>query len=312
MLSRLAESLFWIGRYVERAEDTARLLDVHVHLLLEDVPDDPQETCRDLLSVMGVPVPETGVDIRTVTDLLAFDPDTTASIVRSLTAARENARGARDTISGEMFHCLNRTFHAVPAEQRSAELLGPGTFFTFVRRFGAELHGLADSTMSRDEGWLFLVLGRSLERIDMTARLLATGIVDAGPVAALVTLLRCCSAHEAYLRTYRGPVDAVRVAEFLVLDRLFPRSVFSALREAERCVTELQPLVGRAGVADDARRALGRARTDLEYRRADELVDDLPRNLAMFQNAVATAAEAVARRYFRSASAVSWHQEVPA
>ncbi|HEV7827122.1 MAG TPA: alpha-E domain-containing protein [Mycobacteriales bacterium] len=311
MLSRLAESLFWIGRYIERAEDTARLLDVHVHLLLEDVATDPEETCRDLLAVMGVPAPESGVDIRTVTELLAFDPDTTASIVRSLTAARENARGARDTISGEMFHCLNRTYHAVPAEQRTARLLGPGSFFTFVKQRGAELHGLADSTMSRDEGWLFLVLGRSLERIDMTARLLATGIVDASSSTALVTLLRCCSAHEAYLRTYRGPVHAARVAEFLVLDRLFPRSVYSALCEAERCVTELRPLVGRAGVADDARRALGRARTDLEYRRTDELVEDLPARLTMLQNAVAAAAEAVAARYFRSASAVTWQQEVP-
>jgi uncharacterized alpha-E superfamily protein len=311
VLSRLAESLFWIGRYVERAEDTARLLDVHVHLLLEDSTAEPQETCRDLLAVMGVPAPESGVDVRAVTELLAFDPDTTASIVRSLTAARENARGARDTISGEMFHCLNRTYHSLPAEQGAARLLGPGTFFTFVKQRGAEFHGLADSTMSRDEGWLFLVLGRNLERIDMTARLLATGIVGAGSSAALVALLRCCSAHEAYLRTYRGPVEATRVAEFLLLDRLFPRSVFSALCAAERCAGELQPLVGRAGIADGARRALGRARTDLEYRRADELVDDLPGRLTMLQNAVAAAAEAVAKRYFRSASAVTWQQEVP-
>jgi hypothetical protein len=77
-------------------------------------------------------------------------------------------------------------------------------------------------------------------------------------------------------------------------------------------VAELQPLVGRAGVADDARRALGRARTDLEYRRVDELVEDLPRHLTMLQQSVAVAAEAVAKRYFRSASAVTWHQEVPA
>jgi uncharacterized alpha-E superfamily protein len=107
-------------------------------------------------------------------------------------------------------------------------------------------------------------------------------------------------------------VGAPRVAEFLLLDRLFPRSVFSALCEAERCVAELQPLVGRAGVADDARRALGRARTHLEYQRVDELVEDLPAHLTMLQDCVATAAEAIARRYFRSASAVSWQQEVPA
>jgi uncharacterized alpha-E superfamily protein len=312
VLSRLAESLFWIGRYVERAEDTARLLDVHVHLLLEDSPDDEELTCRGLLAVMGVPAPEHGVDIRAVTELLAFDPDTPASIVRSLTAARENARGVRDTISGEMFHCLNRTYHDLPARQQNAQLLGPGSFFTFVKQRGAELHGLADSTMSRDEGWLFLVLGRSLERVDMTARLLATGIVDTTSARALVTLLRCCSAHEAYLRTYHGPVDAPRVAEFLLLDRPFPRSVFASLCTAERCVTELQPLVGRAGVTDDARRAVGRARTDLEYKRVEELMADLPGHLAMLQDCVAVAAEAIAKRYFRSANAVSWQQEASA
>jgi uncharacterized alpha-E superfamily protein len=312
VLSRLAQSLFWIGRYVERAEDTSRLLDVHIHVLLEDTPPDAESTCRSLLAVMGVPAPEGLVDVRTVTDLLAFDTETPASIVSSLSAARENARGSRDAISSDMFNCLNRTYNSLPGEIRTARRLGPGPFFSFVREKGAEFHGLADSTMSRDEGWLFLVLGRSLERVDMTARLMATRAGEGPSAPSWVTLLRFCGAYEAYLRTYRGTVDASRVAEFLLLDRRFPRSMFSALKEAERCATELQPLVDRAGVADEARRALGRARTDIEYRLPEELLDQLPVHLEMLQGAVAVAAEAIAQRYFRSSTPITWRRDLPA
>lgn len=310
MLSRLAESLFWIGRYVERAEDTARLLDVHAHLVLEEGPLDAVEASRTVLSVMGVPVAAEDVSPRTVMELLAFDETTPASIVSSLVAARENARGSRDTMSSEMFNCLNRTYNELPAQVATARRIGPDRFFSFVRARGAEFHGLADSTMSRDEGWLFLVLGRNLERVDMTARLLETRLTgDASGTHSWVTLLRFCGAYEAHLRTYRGQLEPARAAEFLLLDRLFPRSVFSALRSAENCLTELQPLVGRAGVADEARRALGKARTDIEYAQPEDLLDALPSHLTMLQDAVAVASGAVARRYFRTAAPLEWHRE---
>ena len=101
--------------------------------------------------------------------------------------------------------------------------------------------------------------------------------------AELVTTLRCCSAHEAFLRTYRRRVEPDLVAEFLLLDRLFPRSAFHALGQAEECLAQLQPGAGRAGLDDEARRILGRARTDLEFRRVHELVADLPAHLASLQ-----------------------------
>ncbi|HET7399690.1 MAG TPA: alpha-E domain-containing protein [Intrasporangium sp.] len=313
MLSRLAENLFWIGRYVERAEDTTRLLDVHAHVFLEDAPLDLEGNCRTVLSVMGVPAPEGPVGISEVLELLAFDTGTAASITRSLVAARENARGARDAISSEMFNCLNRAYHRLPGEVVAARRAGPDAFFSWVRATSAEFHGLADCTMSRDEGWLFLVLGRSLERVDMTARLLATRAATSGSsTPTWVTLLRFCGAYEAHLRTYRGAMEPARVAEFLLLDRLFPRSVFSALRTAENCLIELQPLVGRAGVADEARRALGRARTSIEYGRPEELLERMPAHLEMLQAAVAVAADAVARRYFRPGEPVVWHREAGA
>ena len=164
-----------------------------------------------------------------------------------------------------------------PASWPGCRAARPTPFFTYVKERAAILNGLADSTMSRDDGWLFLVLGRSLERVDMTARLLSASFGDGTEQAELVTTLRCCSAHEAFLRTYRRRVEPDLVAEFLLLDRLFPRSAFHALELAEECLAQLQPGAGRAGLDDEARRILGRARTDLEFRRVQRAARRPPR-----------------------------------
>lgn len=307
MLSRIAESLFWIGRYTERAEDTARILDVHFHLLLEDPWVDEQAACLGLLELMGVPRPTEGdLDARRVSQLVAFDTANPSSIVGSLTAARENARGAREAISSEMWECLNATFNALPGQVATAQMTGPHPFFRYVKERAAVMAGLADATLSRDDGWRFFVLGRSLERVDMTCRLLSARFGEGAGSPGWVTLLRSCSAHEAYLRTYRRAVDASLVAEFLLLDRLFPRSVYYALALAERCLSELAPPSGRAGFDDEARRILGRVRTDLEFRRVDELVRDLPTHLAALGVATSEASTAIAGRYFRQAAPVGW------
>ncbi len=305
MLSRIAESLFWVGRYMERAEDTARILDVHVHHLLEDPWVDEDAACRALLAVMSAKVPRGPLDGASVTRALAFGTGS-SSIVGSLTAAREGARGAREAISSEMWECLNGTFNAIPSQVGAAETFGPHQFFDWVKERCAILAGQADATLSRDDGWRFLTLGRQLERVDMTARLLSARFADTSTSPEWVTTLRCCSAHEAYLRTYRRAVDASLVAEFLLLDRLFPRSVFRALTEAERCLSDLDPHPGRSGFDDEARRVLGRARTDLEFRRVGELLRDLPAHLRLLQAACAEASDAVARRYFRQTAATTW------
>jgi len=309
MLSRIAESLFWIGRYVERAEDTARILDVQFHRLLEDPWIDEDAACRALLNVMGVGAPAgTGhaLGSREVCDLLAYDATNPSSIMGALAAARDNARGAREAISSEMWECLNSTWYSLPEQVENAHNLGPYVFFNFVKERVAIMGGLANSTLSRDDGWRFLVLGSSLERVDMTARLLSARWGDAAGSPGWVTTLRCCSAHEAYLRTYRRAVDASLVAEFLLLDRLFPRSVFNALSTAEQCLAELDPLTTRSGLDDEARRILGRARTDLEFRRATELLRDLPSHLSLVQTACSDAATAVAERYFRQTAPIEW------
>jgi uncharacterized alpha-E superfamily protein len=194
-----------------------------------------------------------------------------------------------------------------------------------VRERAAVLTGLAESTMSRDDGWRFLVLGRNLERVDMTARLLTIQVVTgdqglaggSGPYPSgasyqnsqWTTVLRACGADESFLRTHGGEVQPQRVAEFLLLDRLFPRSALHALTEAEECLEALAPSTERAGMADGARRPVGQARTRLEYADAAMLLDELPAHLRALQRACAAASAAITSRYFDQTMPVTWAHE---
>jgi len=310
MLSRIAESLFWIGRYVERADDTARILDAFLARILEDPWVDEDAACRSLLAILGsAPPHEHRLSTGDVLELMGFDADNPSSITGALQAARENARGARETISSEMWECLNVTWHTLPSRRVAAEHLGPGLFLGFVRERAAVLAGLAESTMSRDDGWRFLVLGRSLERVDMTSRLLSIQALTPEYAPEWRTVLRACGADESFLRTHGGDVVPQRVAEFLLLDRLFPRSALHALTSAEDCLRELAPSTERAGVADAARRPVGQARTRLEYADTATLLEELPAHLRALQRACATASAAVTARYFEQTAAVTWAHE---
>ncbi|MCK9897491.1 alpha-E domain-containing protein [Frankia sp. AgB32] len=315
MLSRIAESLFWIGRYAERAESTARILDVHVHRVLEDPWLDGASAGRELLAAMGQPA-ESGqrVDSRQVLEILAYDPVRPFSITGALSSARENARGARVVVSSDVWECLNATWNDLPHTEELARRLGPHVFFRYVRERTAMLAGLVDATLARDDGWRFLVLGRSLERVDMTSRLLSSSISDHPHSQSWISLLRSCGAHEAYLRTYRRAVDASRVAEFLLLDRLFPRSVYWSLALAEQILAELDGGRGRARstVDDAARRIVGRTRTDLEFHSVDDLVADMPDLLSALQSTCSSVSGEVTARYFARDAPRSWAMEVPA
>jgi len=313
VLSRIAESLFWIGRYVERADDTARILDVHLQLLVEDPWADEDTACRSLLAVMGVPVDPDHVGAigrDDVLERLAFGP-ATGSIVGSLRAARENARRARETVSTEMWGCLNTTWNALPdLESRPPDI---HRFFGWVRERAAVVAGIADATMSRNDPWHFLVLGRSLERADMTARLLATRALVNTSGLAWPVLLSSCGAYEAFLRTYRGVATDRHAAEFLLLDRLFPRSIVHALQQGEQCLAQLSAVEQyddrRITVRDDARRLLGRTRTDLEYRALSEVIADLPEEMDRVQRACTAASDVIAERYFPHGATTSWVTE---
>ena len=141
--------------------------------------------------------------------------------------------------STELWECLNTTYNALAERERAAKGLGPHEFFSFIEGRAAMFAGLADSTLSRDDGYRFMVLGRAIERVDMTVRLLLSRVGDSASSPAWVTVLRSAGAHDTYLRTYRGVRDAGRVVEFILLDRLFPRSVFYSLRLAEHSLEEL-------------------------------------------------------------------------
>lgn len=309
MLARNAEALYWIGRYVERADDTARILDVAVHHLLEDSSVDPDQASRLLLKVLGIAPPEHRLDVWSLTDLVAFSPNTEGgcSIVDAISAARENARSAREVTSSETWECINTTYHALPERERAAKRLGPHEFLSFIEGRAAMFAGLADSTLSRDDGYRFMVLGRAIERVDMTVRLLLSRVGDSASSPAWVTLLRSAGAHDTYLRTYRGALDASRVVEFMLLDRLFPRSVFYSLRLAEQSL-------GLGGGSDPAVRVVqqllqivfGQARSELEFVQPGVLLETLESRLAGLQRTCHDVGDALALQYFHAAPWVAW------
>ena len=302
MLSRIAESLFWIGRYLERADDTARILDVQMQVLIEDPGMDGRTSCEQLLSVMGVE-DYTGQPNRwMMLDLLAHNPESPTSIAAAIGAARESSSRARETLSTDIWTAINTTWRGLS----TARAMRPPDMFNWVRNRTAMISGIADSTMSRDDGWHFYMLGRSIERVDMTARLLSTAALASGPQVAWPTTLRACGAYESFIRAYRGIEADRQAAEFLLLDRWFPRSIVSSLAQAEKALTKLERSGQRSGFSDEAQRLLGRARTELEYRPLADIVYDLPVEMERLQRSCAAASDAVSARYFAESEIHTW------
>ncbi len=312
MLSRIAESLFWIGRYVERADDTARILDAFVHRVLEDPWTDEDAECRTLLAILGVaPSSEAALDTAAVMRELAYDDTTPSAIAGAIAAARHNARGARETVSSEVWECLNVTWRTLQERRATAMRLGPSVYLEYVRERAAMLAGLAESTLSRDDGWHFLILGRSLERADMTARLLSVHLSTVDHPSTWTTVLSACGAYESFLHTHGGAVDRRLATRFLVLDRAFPRSILHSLSTAEQCLLELAREPVRAMVADRARRLVGQARTTLEYADAELVLQAPGTYLLDVQQACADASHAISERFFTYATPTAWaHEEV--
>lgn len=289
LLSRIAETLYWIGRYIERADDTARLLDVSAHRML----DEP-ETCRSICATLGIRQPEP-LSATLMIRRLAYDLDEPASIAASVRSARDSARGVREVISSEAWECLNVTWHQL----RRLPTVAPHGYLAFVRERAALFFGLADATMSRDDCWRFIVLGRSLERVDMTTRLLAVHLPGDWRL-----LLQASGADESFTRTHGAHAD--HALEFLLLDNLFPRSVLYSLLTAEKCLQALTPARVRAGVADPALAAIGRVRTGLQYTDLAQLQDRVPELLVTLQEASASACEAIGERFFQQREELAW------
>ena len=249
MLSRVAESLFWGARSIERAENTSRLFDVSFHGLLDAPVADPEQEWRDLLRAIGRDelFREHFDDYtpRAVTEFLLWHPANPDSVTASVARARENLRGVREQISSEMWEHLNRLHLLVSRTRHSRVLDTPHEFLVRIREGSHAFQGVTKATLSRGEAFEFLELGAHLERADATARVLLTGVprLVGGSGDRLWSLLRSCGGFEAFRRNQSEDVQGERVVEFLLLDRSFPRSVLFC---AERCLEAVRFISGNS------------------------------------------------------------------
>ncbi len=295
MLSRDADTLYWMSRYLERAEHTARLIDVNLVLMLDQSPAQASRRWERLLGSLHTPPPETQPDDpRAITELLTFDRSNRSSIMSALETARNNARQVRELISSEMWEQINRLYlqvsHVAIDDVWNLEL---HTFFRSIREGVHLFQGIADATMSHGQGWRFIELGRSLERASKTAALLDAYFGDylhapeqhnrVGDLLDWVGLLKSRTAFEAYCQVYTADVRPERVAEFLLLNAEFPQTIRFALRRAQAALEAIGKETGARNAAS-LERVLGRLRVELDYAQIDEiLAGDLHAYLANIQ-----------------------------
>ena len=235
MLSRVADSIYWMGRYVERAENVARFVDVNLNLML-DAPDGSGQQWQPLVFTTGdhedFAKHYGEATQQNVIQFLTFDRDNPNSIVSCLRAARENARSVREIISSEMWLQLNKFYLMVNSAATNPKgLESPHEFFTEVKLLSHLFTGVTDATMTHGEPWHFRQLGRELERADKTSRILDVkyfillrSVSDVGTAfddVQWAAVLRSTSSFEMY-RKRHGRILPKKVVEFLVLDRNFP------------------------------------------------------------------------------------------
>ena len=284
MLSRVADSIYWLSRYVERADNVARFLDVNFNINLGN---------RKSLQQQWSPLVLTTGDETTFAELydspsqqhvlkfLAFDPGNPNSIVSCVRNARENARSIRDVIPVRVWEQLNKFYFFVQSAAQQADVREPSKFCDQVKLASHVIDGMMNSTMSRGDAWHFARLGRLLERAEKTSRivdvqyyLLLPRPADVGTVldvARWSALLKSASALEMY-RQVHGRIVPTKVAEFLVLDRLFPRSVHYCVIHAQASLQAISgSLDGTFRYASEQR--MGRLRAALDYATIEDVID---------------------------------------
>ena len=305
MLSRIAESMFWIGRYVERADDTARMLQTHLRLLAEDTLHAEEAATRNLLALMNVDLEHpTNADLLRV---LCYDAREPTSIYFCWGAARDNARRAREVIPLEVWESINTTWQKLPAGQFS--MTRAYSFLEWARARSALVSGIARGIMVRDEGWQFLSLGRSLEQADMTSRMVASAGRSTGSTT-WPSVLRGCGGYDAFLRTYRGFHTDREAAEFLIKDSRFPRSVMHGLTAAGDCLDKVA-LANPTGAAQAAaaQRMLGQLRARLTYAETTDLLAALNEEMSGVQEVCAAVTRTVSTTFFAAADPKAWVTE---
>lgn len=304
MLSRIADAMFWIGRYVERADQTARILGVSLQSITEDASLDPVDSCAGVYGIFGVTdVPAEDLTVQRVLERLVTDRQNPSSVAGALQAARENARGVREALSTEVWESLNTATLGMPRVVRPSRMHGA---FQFAKDRCAMVNGLLDASMTRDEAWLFLRVGQLLERVDMLARNLQAHDLSDTSDAATVLLLRSCSAHEAYIRSYRGRVRVSGAIEFLLLDSIFPRSAAYCLSEIDEALETLAKLHGnsfdRLGTAEPGRRIVGRALASLRFRQLEDITEDFEDEMEQLQRVTGAVTRSLGTTYFHPAA----------
>jgi uncharacterized alpha-E superfamily protein len=287
MLSRTADHLFWMSRYIERAENTARLLDVNYQTALLPQSDAvAQMGWQGLLSISELTRTYAerygAVEAREVMDFMVKDERNPSSIVSCLGAARENARAVRGTLTTEVWETHNQTWLEVKRMLKAGEFESdPAQFFEWVKFRSHLSRGVTVGTMLMDEALHFMRLGTFLERADNTARLVDVKFhaVHSDFFGAAnekdqeydfyhwSAILRCVSGFEVYRKVYRDVIKPELVAELLILKADMPRSLHASLNE----VVNNLSLVASDPAAETQRRA-GKLRADLQFGRIDEIL----------------------------------------
>ena len=281
MLSRVADSLYWMSRYLERAEHTARLVDVELQLWLDQSPEAGAGRWRFLLEALRTPPAKGAVDPTQLVNTLVFSRTNASSIVSCIATARENLRHVREQCSSEMWEQLNRLYlQVMEARPEEAWMLKSHGFFRAVQEGAQLFQGITDGTMSHGEGWQFIQLGRYVERTDTLASLVATHFkrvgqpadqaVESAEYLEWVGLLRACVAFEAYCKACTAEIRPLRVAEFLLLNPEFPHSVRFSVDRVNAALHVIGDLTERR--AKLPTRIAGRLRAQLSFSQIEEVM----------------------------------------
>lgn len=310
MLSRVAESIYWMSRYIERAENVARFVDVNLQLIL-DQPVGMQAQWEPLVATTGDDEEfeeRYGEASReAVLKFLTFDTENPNSIISCLRAARENARSIRENISSEMWEKLNDAYLMVTETPEEWAMAEPHQFFTDIKVASHLFMGLTDNIMSHSEAWHFCQLGRLIERADKTSRIVDVKYFILLPSVSDVNtpfddiqwgaLLHSASAFEMYRRTH-GLISPNNVVAFLLLDREFPRSVLYCLSKAEESLHAISgtPL---ETFSNSAEQGLGQLRSEFAYAQVDQVLHSgLHEFLDAFQTKLNDVGEDIYKTFF--------------
>jgi uncharacterized alpha-E superfamily protein len=283
MLSRVADSLYWMSRYLERAENTVRQLDVTMSLMLDTSGTSAETRWKRLMASIGKATSmEWNGDLESMARKLVFDPVNPASITSCVNGARENARQVREEISSEQWQRLNRLFHQIHSPNAQTQFTASINDALAAVIDGIHLFkGVSDTTMIHGQGWQFIRLGRYLERSYATATLLevfqpelfnAQGRESSGyQYLELVGLLRCCTSFEAYCQVYTADLSSDRILEFLLLNRDFPHTIRYCVDGVRDAIDSIQRSGGRR-VPDELTAVIGRLHAMLGFTTVSEII----------------------------------------